>query len=138
VADHLRGNYTTQVRTHKWWHRVFFFLLDVTVTNMYIMYIQILQRLGRSEEGITHLQFRNGLAQALSQNWGTRNCKGSLELPRYPKIHCPRYTTFRRKCVRCRKRCNFLFFLCGWRWMCVKKGCYELEHTPLRIPPHHL
>jgi hypothetical protein len=86
VADHLRGNYTTQVRTHKWWHRVFFFLLDVTVTNMYIMYIQILQRLGRSEEGITHLQFRNGLAQALSQNWGLEivrvlwNC---LDTPRF-------------------------------------------------------
>jgi hypothetical protein len=86
VADHLRGNYTTQVHTHKWWHRVFFFLLDVTVTNMYIMYIQILQRLGRSEEGITHLQFRNGLAQALSQNWGLEivrvlwNC---LDTPRF-------------------------------------------------------
>jgi hypothetical protein len=136
VADHLRGNYTTQVRTHKWWHRVFFFLWDVTVTNMYIMYLQILQRLGHSEEGITHLQFRNGLAQALTQNWGTRNCKGSLELPRHLKIHCPRYTTFRRKCVRCRKRCNYYCFLCGWRWMCVKRDAMNWS-TPL-CGHHHI
>jgi hypothetical protein len=78
------------------------------------------------------------LLKLLLKNWGTRNYKGSLELPRHPKIHCPRYTTFRRKCVHCRTQCNYYFYLCGWRWMCVKKGCYELEHTPLRTPPHHL
>jgi hypothetical protein len=25
VADQLRGEYSSQVRTHKWWHRLFFF-----------------------------------------------------------------------------------------------------------------
>ena len=47
--------------------RCFFFLWDVTVTNMYIMYFQSLQRLSRSEEGITYLQFR----KALTHNWRT-------------------------------------------------------------------
>jgi hypothetical protein len=135
VADHLRGNYTTQVCTHKWWHRVFFFLWDLTTVNMYIMYLRILKLLDQEEEAITHLQFRNGLAQALIHNWVGTNPRGSIELPRVPTIHCPRYTRFRRKCVRCRKRCRYYCYLCGWRWMCVKRGCYELEHTPRRRPP---
>jgi hypothetical protein len=39
VADQLRASYSTQNRSHKWWHRIFFFLLDMTVVNMFIMYV---------------------------------------------------------------------------------------------------
>jgi hypothetical protein len=27
VADHVRGQYATQTRIHKWWHRLFWFLI---------------------------------------------------------------------------------------------------------------
>jgi hypothetical protein len=37
VADHLRVLYSLQTRSHKWWHRVFFAMLDVTEVNIYIM-----------------------------------------------------------------------------------------------------
>jgi hypothetical protein len=40
VADQLRSNYSCQVRTHKWWHRIFYFLLDMSVVNMYLMYLE--------------------------------------------------------------------------------------------------
>jgi hypothetical protein len=39
VANQLRVSYSIQNRTHKWWHRIFFILLDMTVINMYIIYL---------------------------------------------------------------------------------------------------
>ena len=55
VVDHLRENYSSQVQLHKWWHRVFFFLWDLTKVNMYMMYLEILKRLEKLDEAITHL-----------------------------------------------------------------------------------
>jgi len=37
VADQLHASYTCQTRSHKWWHRVFFFLIDTSIVNMYII-----------------------------------------------------------------------------------------------------
>ena len=34
TANQLHGVYSCLTRSHKWWHRVFFFLLDSTVSNM--------------------------------------------------------------------------------------------------------
>jgi hypothetical protein len=96
VADHLQGNYTSLTRTHKWWHRVFHFLLDLTTVNMYIMYLEILKQLGKSEEALTHLQFQHGLCQALTWRWEGTNPVGVSHLPWLPKIHCPRYMLLRR------------------------------------------
>jgi hypothetical protein len=39
VADQLRASYSSITCNHKWWHRVFFALLDITEVNMYIMYM---------------------------------------------------------------------------------------------------
>jgi hypothetical protein len=39
VADQLRTSYNIQNRSLKWWHRIFFFLLDMTVVNMFIIYV---------------------------------------------------------------------------------------------------
>jgi hypothetical protein len=44
VADQLRTSYSCQTRSHKWWHRVFFFLINTTVVNMYIIYLSLLRR----------------------------------------------------------------------------------------------
>jgi hypothetical protein len=130
VADHLRGNYSCSTRTHKWWYKIFFFLWDLTMTNMYIMYLEILVRLDKEHEAITHLQFWKGMAQALTHSWLGSNPRGALDLSRIPTIHCPRWTTFRWKCVRCCKCTQYFCYLCGWQFMCVKEGCYEMIHTP--------
>jgi hypothetical protein len=39
VADQLRVSYSSLTRSHKWWHWVFFAMLDVTEVNMYVMYL---------------------------------------------------------------------------------------------------
>jgi hypothetical protein len=63
VTDQLRASYNTQYRTHKWWHKILFFLLDVTILNMFIIYLAKCKR--RSIKPISHLQFKVKLYEAL-------------------------------------------------------------------------
>ena len=69
VADQLRASYSCQTRSHKWWHRVFFFLLDTTVVNMYVYYLAILRERRVSTIPLTHLQFKGKVCEALTKNW---------------------------------------------------------------------
>jgi hypothetical protein len=55
VADQLRASYSCQTRSHKWWHRVSFFLIDTTVVNMYIIYLSLLRGQRVLSRRMTHL-----------------------------------------------------------------------------------
>jgi hypothetical protein len=72
VADQLREVYTCRRATHKWWHRLFFFLLDTTICNMYIIYKTYWQSIGRSHKAMNHKQFRIALAKALTKDYKRR------------------------------------------------------------------
>ena len=39
VLDQLRSSYIAQNRNHKWWHKIFNGVLDISIVNMYIMYL---------------------------------------------------------------------------------------------------
>lgn len=80
MADQLRASYICQTRSHKWWHQVFFFLLDTTIVNIYILYLAHLhhQRIPRSP--MTHLEFKLQLCDALlQQNWGGTGAEQEFE-----------------------------------------------------------
>ena len=38
LVDQQRQEYTTQLHFHKWWHRIFMFVLDSQLLNSYILY----------------------------------------------------------------------------------------------------
>ena len=38
TQDQLRGSYSTQIFTKKWWHWVYFLLLDTTMMSAFIMH----------------------------------------------------------------------------------------------------
>jgi glutathionylspermidine synthase len=69
VTDYVRSNYFCQVRIYKWWHCVFFFLLDLTTTNMYVMYLDLWKKHGAGDRLLTQLQFLNKMCKSLIQNW---------------------------------------------------------------------
>ena len=48
VVDQLIASYSGQTQLHKWWHRIFCFLLDTTIVNMYMYYLAILKE-GRAK-----------------------------------------------------------------------------------------
>lgn len=55
VANHLQGEYSCQVQSHKWWHRIFFLLLDATTMNFYILHCNCCA--GLAVPPLTYLQF---------------------------------------------------------------------------------
>jgi hypothetical protein len=134
VADQLRASYSAQVRSHKWWHRIFFFLLDMTVVNMYIIYVECVKNLWVPRLPMTHLQFKMGLCEALLEGWSMRDLypPDLPALPNRPVICTPSYTTIRCPCVVCNEhKPHFHCYKCGSKWMCLKEGCYERWHIAL-------
>jgi hypothetical protein len=130
IADQLRASYSCQVWNHKWWYRIFYFLLDMTVVNMYIMYLSILRTRRVRKVPITHLQFRTELCSTLLQNWQGRKRTNRPTLPRLPVVCCPSYNKKWKDCFICGKKTNFFYYLCDCKFMCIKHGCYEKAHTP--------
>jgi hypothetical protein len=56
TADQLRGVYSCITQSHKWWHRLFFYMLDTIVTNMWIIHNEVSFRF--LEEPMTHMCFQ--------------------------------------------------------------------------------
>ena len=68
VANQYRAAYSSQTWLHKWWHRIWYFLLDMTEVNMYMLYMQ-LKKEGRWQgKRMTHLQFKTQLCEALLES----------------------------------------------------------------------
>ena len=137
VSDQLRASYSCQVRSHKWWHRIFYFLLDLTVINMYIYYLACVEKFNVRRVPVTpmtHLQFKKGLREALLVGWPMRSTKPTDIPPRpqRPRICVPTYFTLRRCCVVCKAHeLHFYCHKCGDKWMCLQEGCFERWHTAI-------
>ena len=73
--DQLASYYAFVRKSVKWWRKVFFWLLEVSVVNSYISYKTRLQQLG--QEPITHLQYRRSLILSLVSH--------QLNVPQQPR-----------------------------------------------------
>jgi len=83
VADQLHASYTCQTRSYKWWHRVFFFLIDTSIVNMYIIYMNKCKQRRPLQHPMTLLQFQTQLCKGLTENWLKKSCLESIEVPRH-------------------------------------------------------
>jgi hypothetical protein len=88
TADQLRGVYTTITRTHKWWHRLFFYMLDTTIVNMWIIHSDLSFRF--LLEPMTHLDFQLQLAKDLASKWAGRKHGYSTFFPYHRLAHGPK------------------------------------------------
>ena len=77
VADQLGVYYSFQRKTLKWWRKVFFWLLEVTVVNSYITYKQIVIN------PKSHLAYRRTLIEVLAG-------RSITNAPPRPRIGRPR------------------------------------------------
>jgi len=130
VADQLRGSYSCQVRSHKWWHHLFYFLIDTTVVNMWILHKEFLARNRHEKESLIHFKFIVALCKALTRNWAGQKASISLVCEDMPHIHCPQKSHLCQLCVVYKKRTNFYCVLCSFQWMCYTCGCYMKMHHP--------
>jgi hypothetical protein len=133
VADQLRASYSSQIWSHKWWHRIFMALLDITEVNIYIMYLDRCKQVRNPKKTpMTHLQFNNALCDALLAGWMRRNERSHEPSNQHPWIHMPSHSTKKRLCVVCGTRKPHTYcYKCGTKFMCWKEECYQQFHEAL-------
>ena len=126
TADQLRGTYSCLTKSHKWWHRLFFFYLDTVLVNAWIIHSDLSFRM--MEEPQTHLCFHLQLARDLSAKWAGRKHGYSTISLLFPSAHgCKSMGTKRKKCRFCGDRTNQMCPGCDGMFMC-KSPCYWDHH----------
>ena len=104
-GDQLRQYYSLRTKFMKYYKYIFFFLLDTSITNAFIIYSNYSQ----SPSILKHKEFRLRLAQELIGEYCGRKRVGRPTksiTPRPPPLHShtthfPRKRTLKRKCVYC-------------------------------------
>ena len=70
LLDSLLGLYRIRTRSKKWYHRLFFHMIDVTVCNSWLLYRRILEQHGQDHPqnigNLSLLQFKTELAKVLT------------------------------------------------------------------------
>lgn len=131
VADQMRGAYTSQVRSHKWWHRLFYFLLDTSVVNSYVIYKAICERL--VQKPLERMDFQLLLAEDLCKPWMVRRgCLSHFRLT-HRAVHSLIQIASCRKCRFCfsTTRTNLSCLQCGGVHLHMGE-CFRLTHYSLR------
>jgi hypothetical protein len=99
VADQLCASCFSLTQNYKWWHKIFFVMLDMTEVNMYIIY---LSHCGKGPnlvaQPMTHFEFKNALYETLLQGWTGRNKPENEELTNHLTIYMPSYTHLKQLC----------------------------------------
>jgi hypothetical protein len=125
AADQLRGVYSSLTRSHKWWHRIFFYMLDTTVCNMWIIHSDISFRF--LKEPLTHQNFQLQLAKELAARWGGRKHGYSIFSPFTKSAHGPKSRGKKRgNCRLCGQRTNQ--WCPGCQGHICKEPCYWDNH----------
>jgi hypothetical protein len=66
AIDHLCGNYSYQFKCHKWWVKIFHFVVDLTAINAYVAWICKMEELDLRI--MLHLAFKIALGKHLKQS----------------------------------------------------------------------
>ena len=71
VANQLQASYSSQTWSHNWWHCIFWFLVDTSIVNMYVMHLDWCKHSPTPTKPMTHLEFKSKLCYSLLQFWET-------------------------------------------------------------------
>lgn len=106
--DQMLERYAIGRRSIKWWHRIFYYLLDMAVVNSFVLW-----KLNRPDkEKCSQLTFRLKLARQLVNGFSSRKAIGrppnfvKLAVPVEVRlanvgVHFPKKDTNRRRCKLC-------------------------------------
>ena len=62
-SDQYSVSYPFVRKTRKWWRKLFFYLLEVSIVNSYILYHEV------TKKRMTHLEFRRSLVESLATEY---------------------------------------------------------------------
>ena len=129
VADQLRGNYSSQLRCHKWWVKIFHFIVDQTMVNAYVTWVKQMEDLGLPV--LLHLAFKIAVGKHLAAEAIQVRQRGRVPPEprprRPPPVHGLFRSTLKRQCVICGRVQKWFCNACGDKWMCTEY-CYQAHH----------
>jgi hypothetical protein len=132
VTDQLRGNYSSQLRCHKWWVKIFHLIVDQTMVNSYVTWVKQMEDLGLPVT--SHLAFKIAVGNYLATEAIEARQRQQVPLARRPRRPHPVHTLWRsklkRQCVICGCVQKWFCTSCGDKWMCPE-SCYQAQHTKL-------
>jgi len=103
VTDQLRGNYSSQLRCHKWWVKLFNFVVDQSLVNSYVTWKKDMENLGLPV--MPHLAFKIANGKYLVQKAIDTRRRGKQQqfpTPRHPpRIHTLYHSNLKRVCIVC-------------------------------------
>ena len=75
-ADQFGVYYSFDRKSVKWWHKLMFWLLEVSIVNTYILYRETVV------SPLLHADFRRNLVVGLCEQWPVGDIRRQLMLPR--------------------------------------------------------
>ena len=135
VLSQLQSYYSIGTRVHKWWHRPFWWLLDIAIINSYILYKEHCQN--SNQKAITHKQYRIQLMTELRNDYtGNKHSGRPKKRGRQDStVHTPIKASTERTCKQCQRRLSSRKHSTQTRWMCEQchihlciDGCFK-EHV---------
>lgn len=129
VSDQLWGECSCQVGSHKWWHILLFFMIDMCRVNSWIMHKTFSKM--AEKRPLDHVAFTMNLAGAFIANWGKQRRVTSI-YNRRPHVHSLVKTEKRWVCKQCHSSTvtNLACPQCGDVFLHLGVGFYK-THFPL-------
>jgi hypothetical protein len=126
MQDQLRGSYPATIPTKKWWHRVYWFGIDTTLTNSFITYHTCC--LAAGIRPMAHDDFQLSVAYSLME-WEPRSLAAAAPVQSRP-VHHSAHRHARRVCVvYCNpSRTHYVCPACGDMPMCLD-DCFLSYHV---------
>jgi hypothetical protein len=137
-SDRMVRTYSVSRQSKKWWFRIFYYLVDTSIANSFILYHN-----SPNHPKLTELEFVKTLSLALIGSFSTENKvqarpqRKRKKAPIPPKAtatnHWPKKTKLQKKCQHCARpgsrgpRSKYVCEACGVS-LCIDK-CFKLYHT---------
>jgi hypothetical protein len=137
-SDRMVRTYSVSRKSKKWWYRLFYYLLDTSLANSFILY-----QLSRNHDELSELNYLKQLALALIETKSQeekvqpRPQRKNKKLASPPRMtagnHWPKNTKKQQQCQQCarsgkkKRRSTYICKACNVH-LCVD-SCFELYHT---------
>lgn len=59
LFDEYNSNYSIAWRSRRWWMKIFYYLVDASIVNSYVLYKETVKKKNVSSKPLTALEFRN-------------------------------------------------------------------------------
>ncbi|KAL4083594.1 hypothetical protein QTP88_028910 [Uroleucon formosanum] len=136
--DQYMAAYSICQKSRRWWVKLFYYLLDTSIVNSFLMYKKSCNR--HKRKYMSHLEFRSTLANELISNYSSRKrptispsqkrSKSNVEVISTYESHIATKIATYRRCFRCStkkhdKRSNIMCATCN-KVLC--KDCFAEYH----------